>query len=380
MAGGGGGGGGSSSPPFTAFYLNAGVAVADLNGDGRADIVVARSYVTSLTPPYPGTIEVRLQNAGGTFAPAVQYAVGTDPLGISVADVNGDGRPDIVVANATSANISVLLQSGTQAGSFLAAQHFAVNATPNDVAVGDLDGDGRADIAVATEGTVKGAVVLLQSAGSTLSFATSRTLVTGSDAGSVAIGDLDRDGRNDVAVSSSGGAAVFLQSVTNGVFNAPLVVSTGLNPASVAIGDLNGDGYNDLVVGNYGATSNGVSATASVALQNSGAPGSFGAVRSLLMPDGVQQVVLARVFGNAQPDVVAISQLSSVATVTIMANPGNGILTVSGFLSGPRSAFAIAVGDTNGDGRPDLIANEALAIALQSASTPGTFGAFTTVP
>lgn len=376
----GGGGGGSIDP----YWLSEGVAAVDVNGDGRPDLIRARTYVSG-PPPHSGYIEVRLQNADGSFATAVQYGVGNDPWGIAVADVNGDGRPDIVVANTNSFDVSILVQSASQPGTFLAALNvpMAAGTIPQGVAIGDLNGDGRADIAVAVYGTINGAVVLLQSPGPTLAFGGSRTLTTSGGATAVAIGDLDRDGRPDLAVSHGGGAAVFLQSATSGVFNAPLAIPAGIQPFSVAIADLDGDGCNDLVVGNHGNPSGATNSSVSVALQNCATPGTFAGTLTTVVANGVTQVVAARVLGNPQPDVVAISLVYSSpapANVTVLGNPGNGVLASTRVLTGPAKADFIAVADVNGDGRLDLIANDGPAVALQSAATPGNFAAFTTVP
>jgi hypothetical protein len=94
------------------------VAVADLNGDGRPDIVVA-----SLDPDFTGGVSVLLQNAApaqaGTFGTATVYAGMGQPLSVAIADLNGDGHPDIAVADGTSA--TVLLQNASMPGTFASA-------------------------------------------------------------------------------------------------------------------------------------------------------------------------------------------------------------------------------------------------------------------
>src|SRR5207247_143990 len=119
------------------------VAVGDVNGDGRPDLVVAD---LGLNTGY-STVLVLLGNGDGTFQPARDFDVGTHPISVAVGDVNGDGRPDLAVANAGSNNVSVLLGYGD--GTFQPALSFAAGTYPVSVAVGDVNGDGRPDLATA---------------------------------------------------------------------------------------------------------------------------------------------------------------------------------------------------------------------------------------
>ena len=117
------------------------VAVADFNGDGKQDIVTANNTNHN--------VSVLLRNAANNgFDPAVNYVTGTNPISVAVGDFNGDGRPDIVTANnGTGVNtVSVLLRSAANNG-FDAKVDFAVNDRPIGVTVADFNGDGRQDIA-----------------------------------------------------------------------------------------------------------------------------------------------------------------------------------------------------------------------------------------
>jgi FG-GAP-like repeat len=123
-----------------------GIAAADLNHDGKVDLVVANNNFQA-----PSTIAVFFGNGDGTFKLAVNYNVGSGPAGIAIADLNGDGNPDIAVANTGSSNVSILLGSG--GGKFKLAETLAY---PNsslaiDVASEDFNGDGAPDLAVALD-------------------------------------------------------------------------------------------------------------------------------------------------------------------------------------------------------------------------------------
>jgi hypothetical protein len=123
-----------------------GIASADLNHDGKTDLVVANNNYQQ-----PSTVSVLLGKGDGTFKPVVNYPVGSGPAGIAIADFNGDGKPDIAVANTGSANVSVLYGKGN--GTFKPARDlpFASGSLPISVAAADFNGDGAPDLAVALD-------------------------------------------------------------------------------------------------------------------------------------------------------------------------------------------------------------------------------------
>ena len=122
------------------------VAVGDFDGDGKLDLVE--------TNPGPGngSLSLLLGKGDGTFQSPTSYTVGTTPEAVAVADLNGDGKPDVIVGNRNSGNISVLLNAGN--GSLLPAVDYATptTGTPESIAIGDFNGDGVPDIAVAISG------------------------------------------------------------------------------------------------------------------------------------------------------------------------------------------------------------------------------------
>jgi hypothetical protein len=123
-----------------------GIAAADLNHDGKMDLVVANNNIQQAS-----TVSVLLGKGDGRFKPTVNYAVGGGPAGIAIADFNGDGKPDVAVANTGTATVSVLYGRGN--GTFKSAQNlnFASGSLPISVAAGDFNGDGAPDLAVALD-------------------------------------------------------------------------------------------------------------------------------------------------------------------------------------------------------------------------------------
>ena len=117
------------------------VAVGDFNGDGRPDLAVANSVSNN--------VSILLGNANGTFQARVNYAVRNGPSSVAVGDFNADGRPDLAVANSSSQNVSILLGNPPpSAGTFQAPVNYAAGSSPFSVAVGDFNADGRPDLAV----------------------------------------------------------------------------------------------------------------------------------------------------------------------------------------------------------------------------------------
>jgi len=231
-------------------YESADVAVADLNHDGKPDLIVAN---------YSGELGVLLGNGDGTFQPVVTYAGGSGPWSVAVADVNGDGNPDLLVANYPDSTVAALLGNGD--GTFQAAVTYGSGgAEPLSIAVADVNGDGRPDLAVANAcGYCEGSVGVLLGNGD----GTFQPAVTYDSGGytsrSVAIADVNGDGKPDLLTANlfSGNVGALLGN-GDGTFQPPLTYySGGSFTESIAVADVNGDGMPDLVAGNWYAVYGG---------------------------------------------------------------------------------------------------------------------------
>jgi hypothetical protein len=232
------------------------VAVGDFNGDGILDLAVADQ---GTAPDYrDGSVSVLLGNGDGTFQAPRSFPAGSEPTSVAVGDFNGDGTLDLAVTNfiQTSDTVSVLLGNGD--GTFQVAQSYAVGIQPESVAVGDFNGDGIPDLAVANRGTPNNYTnssvsVLLGNGDGT--FQTARSFATGRAPYAVAVGDFNGDGFLDLAVANNVGNSVsVLLGNGDGSFQAAVNYATGSSPASVAVGDFNGDGLPDLAVAGTGGT------------------------------------------------------------------------------------------------------------------------------
>src|SRR5881409_2485540 len=219
------------------------VGIADVNGDGKPDLVTVNTGAN--------TVSVLLGNGAGSFGPRTDFATGAVPHGLAIADLDGDGNPDLIVANTGGNTVSVLLGTGT--GTFAAAMDFPTGVAPFFVAVGDLNRDGIPDLVVVNVGadTVS---VLLGLGDGTLGLKTDFT--AGAGPRSVAIGDVNEDGILDLVVANADSNTVsVLLGTGTGSFAAKTDLATGpgTGPFSVAIGDLNGNGQRDLAVANVNA-------------------------------------------------------------------------------------------------------------------------------
>jgi Bacterial Ig-like domain (group 3)/FG-GAP-like repeat/FG-GAP repeat len=219
------------------------VAVGDFNGDGKPDLVVA--YVGLVGP---GGVSLLLGNGDGTFQPAVNFATGTNPHSVAVADFNGDGFADL----ATAGGLAVMLGNGN--GTFQAAVPYAAGPSPYFVTVGDFNKDGKPDLAVAdniSSGTGSVSVLLGNGDGT---FQTAVSYPVGTNPTSAAVADFNGDGKPDLAVSNGGSGNLSLMLGNgDGSFQAAVNYVTGTGPKSVAAGDFNGDGRTDLAVANEGS-------------------------------------------------------------------------------------------------------------------------------
>lgn len=285
------------------------IATLDLNGDGLPDLVGVSDYGSN-------TVTTLLNNGHNGFTIGVSYAVGLQPSSVAVADLNGDGLPDLVVANSTGSTVSVLLNNGH--GGFATAISLAIpvgtdaiSLTTYDAVVADVTGDGKPDIIVVDYRD--GLVDVLPGNGHG-GFGAPVSYKAAMDPIAVAVADLNGDGRPDIITGSGiGGQVSILLSNASGGFAAPVNYSTVPDVASIAVADLNGDGHPDLVVG-------GNVLSAISVLLNDGT-GHFLPQTQLATGAAPEAVLAADLTGNGDTDIVTANFGSNTATVFLNTAP-----------------------------------------------------------
>jgi hypothetical protein len=320
-----------------------------------------------------------MQTSGLSFAPVVTYASGNEPSSVAVADVNGDGKPDLVVVNYVvgngngSGSVGVLLGNGD--GTFQTAVTYGSGGYEAvSVAVADVNGDGKPDIVVgnsiASDNPNQGSVGVLLGNGD----GTFQTAVTYGSGGyyfpSVAVADVNGDGKPDLVVancsqgggcggSSGNGVVGVLLGNGDGTFQTAVAYgSGGLEASSVAVADVNRDGKPDIVVANVCVNDDNCAGTVAVLLGNG--DGTF--QTAVTYGSGGYEagsVVVADVNGDGKPDIVVLSVCaigSSCGVVGVLLGNGDGTFqTAVTYGSGGYGASSVAVADVNGDGKPDIV-------------------------
>ena len=285
------------------------MALADVNGDGKPDLIVVNA--NGLASKTPSTVSVLLGNGNGTFQARQTFSGGIDPGPVAVADVNGDGKADLVVPNEASRSVNVLLGNGN--GTFQTEQLFSTDPDPSSLAIVDVNGDGNLDLAVCNAGSNSLDVLLGNGNGT---FQAQQSFATGGYTASVAAGDVNGDGKPDLIVANNRitGQVSALFGNGNGTFQAPRTFATGFGSGSVALGDVNSDGKLDLAVANGG------SSTVSILLGNG--DGTFQAQQTFATGSGPGSVALADFNGDGKPDIAVANNDGN--TVSVLLGNGNG--------------------------------------------------------
>jgi hypothetical protein len=312
-------------------------AAGDLNADGRLDLVVSRGPEDGSA----GTVGVMLNQGGGTFGARQDYSSGSDPADVLIADLDGDGRKDLVTANSWDDTVSIL--PGTGAGAFGIAQSYPTGGSiPAAIAAGDVDRDGLVDLVLAGNRADTVAVMF----NSPYGFWGPVQTQVGDNPVAVALGDVNRDGRLDAVTANqlAGSVSVLLG---NGSWSFVVRADYGVGnqPSDVAIGDLNGDGWPDL------ATANSDPNTVSVLLNDGTA--AFVAPRDYAVGTSPSSVAIGDLNGDSKVDMAAANADDN--SVSVLLGNGDGTFEKRRDYQAGDGARSLALADLNGDGRLDLV-------------------------
>ena len=337
-------------------YSPDGLAVGDFNGDGKLDVVSVSGNVGC----GGGTIDVILGNGDSTFQAPIRTPFGGcnyTIYAVAVGDFNGDHLLDVAAwGSDPSGNTVVFILLGNGTGSLTYSATYAApssnnfNPGPSSIVVSDVNGDGKLDLVALTP--YNGVYVFLGNGDGTFQTPTNYPLVTtAAPASAVAVADLNGDGKPDLAINVDAGIGILLNSGT-GKFGAATYYAgtSGISNPGIAIGDVNGDKHPDVVVTDY---------TGSVALFLNSGTGTFtlkGTVGAV--GQGTEFVALADINGDKKLDIVVADQNGEIWT---FYGKGNGTFTAGpGYpLQGSTLPTSMILADFNGDGALDLLEQDA---------------------
>ena len=273
------------------------VVAVDVNGDGKLDLISANAGADTLT--------VLTNNGNAVFGSNATLSVGSEPFSVVAADVNGDGKPDLICANYNSSTLTVLTNNGSGGFGFSATLALPAGSGPYYVTAADINGDGKPDLIASDTFAPTGALTVFTNNGS-------------------------------------------------GVFGSNATLIVGSEPNQVVVADVNGDGKPDLICANF------ASSTLTV-LTNNG-HGVFGFNATLSVSGGPVSVVATNIKGGGKPDLICANSAGN--TLTVLTNNGSGVFGFNATLNVGNRPQSVVAADVNGDGILDLISANAGASTL----------------
>jgi hypothetical protein len=335
-----------------------GLDVADVNGDGAPDIVVCGPEFT-----LPGEVRIFHNDGRGGFGAAIVRAVGGFPKSVALGDFDGDGHPDIVTANTRDNTISVLLNGGDGLFTTL-GRSYPGGLEASTIELADINGDGTLDIVLGSEEETFRSMTIFPGLGNGR-FAPALDYPTAVAPRELEIADISGDGVLDVVVSGLREDNVgVLLGRGEGIFGAPSFLRTP-EDAAIALGDADGDGVLDLAIARD---------TTGVVLGDGA--GGFRLRRSVEVGFEVLEVAAHDLDGDGDQDIVAGGRATSGGeTIEVIFNDGDGQLRQQQLATGGGYTYGIVVDDFTGDGMPDIATpGPVAAIWVFPATQPGQFG------
>ncbi len=322
-----------------------GAAADDFDGDGAVDVAGISRQDSRLVIHF-----------GGADPSSLGLETGQLPEALAIADLNNDGKQDLLAANAGSQDISIFINQGKRQFLTLARTKLPNGNGHVSFAVGDIDGDGKKDLAVTQSDSNK--LTVFRNTGGA-GFAVQTSLATGKEPRGVAIGHLNDDQFADIAVANRGAnnVSIFLSNPDGTYAPRTDVGSQGFSPWDVALPDLNGDDFDDLVVLNEFDTVPVPTKTATpqptatpTATQTTAATSTSGAT-----PTATKTATPTATVPNPTPTATPFTDSQEGNVVTFLNDQTGGFSTpIQRLARGRQTPIAMCVGDFNGDDVPDI--------------------------
>ncbi len=294
--------------------LSGDIYSGDLDGDGKPDLV-ATNWISNNLSVFRNT------SVSGTvsFAAKSDLIAGTAPTSVSIGDIDGDGKPDLVITNGNSFDITIRRNTSSIGNiSFANGDYFPTGTYPNSVVIRDFDGDGKPDLGISLGSANKMEIYRNTSTPGIISLVDRKDYAAGNGPFWIAAGDLDGDGKPDLAVpnNQSTTLSIYRNTSTPGVisFATKVDLYVGLHPQRVAIGDLDGDGKPDLAVANnanFGAILTVFKNTCSVGSI------SFASKFDYTFNWGPLDVEIGDVDGDKLPDIIVSTYNSNIISILL---------------------------------------------------------------
>ena len=283
--------------------------------------------------------ETRLMGFG-TFATKVDYGTGSYPQSVAVGDLNGDGKSDLAIANYLAGQVSILINNGD--GTFATKVDYTVGARPASIKIGDLNGDGKSDLATANYNSNSISILINSGSGT---FSSQVVYSTGINPFSLSLDDMNGDGLLDIAVANlSSNTVSVLMNNGDGTFATKVDYAAGSSTYGVASGDLSGDGKPDIAAVNFGSNS------LSVYINNG--DGTFATKVDYVSGTSPSSVAIGDLNGDNKRDIAIVNYGSF--KVSIFINNGSGVFAAKVDYTSGVNPNNIALGDLSGDGKLDI--------------------------
>jgi hypothetical protein len=294
-------------------------------------------------------VAVLLSEKGGTsYSGPRVYPAGNDPVAIATADFNGDGNVDVATANYRGNDVTVLLGAGD--GTLGAPVHISAGSGPVALAAADVNHDGRPDLVVAD---VKGNQIAILYGNGDGTFQPPVMFSAGSQPAALALGDFNSDGRLDIAVVSQTGTITVLLGDGNGGFTPVTGSPSGASlVSSITAADFNGDGFMDIAVADQG------NAAGAVYVCFGNGDGTFQAPTAIALPQYAPALASGDLNGDGHPDLVVVLSNQTaqfINALAVLLNDGTGNFGAPGLYGSPETPVSIATADLNHDGKIDVI-------------------------